>query len=124
MFLGCGIIVVGPRRSHGRPGAKGFCGVGMKFREPKWTFRRKTVCVVSDDHPSRDEIPLTCASSESVFESLPEIVASFKPGQFSPHDLLRRYHERRDRERRSSAPSPELIKEEEQREFSEIVDKG
>jgi hypothetical protein len=30
MFLGCGIIVIRPRRSDSRPKAKGFCGVDIE----------------------------------------------------------------------------------------------
>jgi hypothetical protein len=35
MFLGCGIIVVRPRRSDSRLRAKGFCGVGIEVWKPK-----------------------------------------------------------------------------------------
>jgi hypothetical protein len=123
MFLGCGIMVVGPRRSDGRPRAKGFCGVGMKFRKPKWISRRKTVNVASDGHSSYDEVPPSYASSESGFEALPEIVASFDPDEFNPGELLKRYHERRSRGRRSGAPSPESVVEEEYHEASGTTNK-
>jgi hypothetical protein len=106
MFLGCGTIVVGPRRSDGRPRAKGFCGVSMKFWKPKWMSRRKTINAASDGQ-SYGEVPPSYASSESGFERLPEIAASFDPDEFSPGELLKRYHERRSRGRPSDAPSPE-----------------
>jgi hypothetical protein len=114
MFLGCGIMVVGPRRSDGRPRAKGFCGVGMKFWKPKWMSRRKTLNVASSDHSSSDEIPPSYAPGESGSEGLPEIVASY------PGELLKRYQERRSRERRSCAPSPESVAKEE---YSETTNK-
>ena len=104
MFLGCGIMVVGPRRSDDRPRAKGFCGIGMEVWKPKWMSRRKTLNAASDDHSLL--LP-RYASVEGGFEGLPAIVTSY------PGELLKRYQERRYRERRSGAPSPESVVEEE-----------
>lgn len=117
-------MVVGPRRSNGRPRAKGFCGVRMNFRKPKWISRRKALRVPSGDHSSYDEVPPSYASSESGFEGLPEIIASFNPDEFNPGDLLKRYHERRSRERRSGAPSPDFVVEEEHHEGSGTTNKN
>ncbi len=118
MFLGCGIMVVGPRRSDGRPRAKGFCGVGMEVWKPKWMSRRKTLNAVSDDCPSYDEVPPSHASGESGFEDyLPGIVASY------PGELLKRYQERRSRGRQSGALLPESVAEEEHHEGSGTMNK-
>jgi hypothetical protein len=103
MFLGCGIMAVGPRRSDGRPRAKGFCGVGMEVWKPKWMSRRKTLNAASDDHSSYDKD----ASDENGREDLPKIIASY------PGELLKRYQDKRSRERRSGAPSPESVVEKE-----------
>jgi hypothetical protein len=103
MFLGCGIMVVGPRRSDGRPRAKGFCGVGIEVWKPKWMSRRKTLNAASGDHSSYNKIPLSYVSEESGFEGLPEIVVSY------PGELLKQYQERRSHERQSCALSPESV---------------
>ena len=68
--------------------------------------RRKTLNAVSDGHSFYDETPPSYASDEGRFEGLPEILASY------PGELLKRYHERRSRGRRSGAPSPEPVVEE------------
>jgi hypothetical protein len=118
MFLGCGIMVVGPRRSDGRPRAKGFCGVGMEVWKPKWMSRRKTLNAASNDHSSYDEVPPSYASGEGRFEDyMPGIVASY------PGELLKRYQERRSRERRSGAPSPESVVKEEYHEDNGTANK-
>ena len=110
-------MAVGPRRSDGRPRAKGFCGVGMEVWKPKWMSRGKTLNAASGHHSSYDEIPPSYASGESGFEGLPEIVASY------PGELLKRYQERRSRERRSCAPSPESVVKEEYHEYSGTANK-
>ena len=111
-------MVVGPRRSDGRPRAKGFCGVGMEVWKPKWMSRRKTLNAASDDCPSYGEVPPSHASGESGFEDyLPEIVASY------PGELLKRYQDKRSRERRSGAPSPESVVEKEYYEDSVTMKK-
>jgi len=117
MFLGCGIMAVGPRRSDGRPRAKGHCGVGVVFRKPKWMTRQKTSSVASDDHSSDDAPPgYINLSGERRFEGLPEMAASFDPHEFNLRELAKRFHERRalerSREKRSNAPSPEPMIEE------------
>jgi hypothetical protein len=104
-------MVVGPRRSDGRPRAKWHCGVGMMFRKPKWISRQKTSSAASDDHSSNDAPPsYSNPSGERSFEGLPEIVASFDPHEFDLGELVKRFRERRDlersREKRSNAPSP------------------
>jgi hypothetical protein len=116
MFLGCGLMVVGPRRSDGRTRAKGSCGVGMVFRKPKWMSRQKTLSAASGDHSSNDLPPSYIhASGEPSFEGLPEMVASFDPHQFNPGEFVKRFRERRalerSREKRSNAPSPEPVME-------------
>ena len=107
-------MVVGLRRSDGRPRAKRYCGVGVMFRKPKWISRRKTLNSVSDDQSCSDDVPpsYTDTPSESEFEGLPELLASFDPHEWNPHELLKRFRERRSRERRSNAPSPESTVEE------------
>jgi hypothetical protein len=72
--------------------------------------------------PSNDyyynEVPLSYASGKGRFKDyLPGIVASY------PGELLKRYHERRSRKRRSGAPSPESVVEEEHHEGSGITNK-
>jgi hypothetical protein len=111
MFLGCGIMAVGPRRSDGRPRAKGFCGVGMEVWKPKWMSRGKTLNTASDDHSSHDKD----ASDENGREDLPEIIASY------PGELLKRYQER-SRKRQSRAP-PESVVEEEYHDNSGAMNK-
>jgi hypothetical protein len=110
-------MVVGPRRSDGRPRAKGHCGFGMMFRKPNWTSRQKTSSAASDGHSSNDAPPSYINSSgERSFEGLPEMVASFDPHQFNPGEFVKRFRERRalerSREKRSNAPSPEPVMEE------------
>ena len=117
MFLGCGIIVVGPRRSDGRPRAKGHCGVGIMFRKPKWISRQKISSGASDEHSSDDAPPgYISLSSEHRFEGLPEMAASFDPHEFNLGELVKRFRERRaverSREKQSNALSPEAVMEE------------
>jgi hypothetical protein len=111
-------MVVGPRRSDGRPRAKRYCGVGMMFRKPKWISCRKTLNALPDRQPYSDDVPpsYTDTPSETKFEGLPELLASFDPHEWNPDELLKRFRERRSRdrsrERRSNAPSPEATVEE------------
>jgi hypothetical protein len=79
--------------------------------------RRKTLNAASGDHSSYDEIPPSYVLGESGFEGLPEIVVSY------PGELLKRYQERRSRERRSGALSPESVVEEEYHEDSRTANK-
>jgi hypothetical protein len=117
MFLGCGIMVVGPRRSDGKPRAKGFCGVGMEVWKPKWMSRRKALNAPSNDY-CYDEVPPSYVLGEGRFEDyLPGIVALY------PGELLKRYYERRSCKRRSSAPLPESVVEEEHYKGSGITNK-
>ena len=111
-------MVVGLRRSDGRPRAKHYCGFGMMFRKPKWTSRRKTLNAVSNDQPCSDEALPSYADvpGGSRFDGLPELFASFDPHEWNPDELLKRFRERRSLERsrdiRSNAPSPESAVEE------------
>jgi hypothetical protein len=125
MFLGCGIMVVGPRRSDGRPRAKQYCGVGMMFRKPKWISRQKILNATSDNQPCTDKVlpSYTDASGKDRFDGLPELFASFDPHEWNPDELLKRFRERRSRERRSNAPSPESAVEEKFHEGSESANK-
>jgi hypothetical protein len=119
---------VGPRKSNGRPRAKGYCGVGMMLRQPKFMSRGKTSSAVSDGHSSSDElIPIYIDTSEkSSLDGLPESLASFDPHKFKPGEFLKRFRARRycdkARETRSGAPSVESVIEEKTH-SSETLDK-
>jgi hypothetical protein len=104
-------MVVGPRKSHSRPGAKAYCGVSMKLRRPRFMSRAKTLSAASDGHSSSEE--LLPSYTESSPDGLPEALASFDPHEFKPGELLKRFRARRSRdrsrERRSGAPSVESM---------------
>jgi hypothetical protein len=118
MFLGYGIIVVGPRRSDSRPRAKGFYSISIEVWKPKWMSRRKTLNTVLDNCPSCGEVPPNHISGESGFEDyLPEIVALYSG------ELLERYQERRSRRRRSGTLLPESVAEEEYYKGSGTINK-
>jgi hypothetical protein len=69
MFLSFGLMAIGPKRSGGRPGAKGFVGVSKKIRRPRWLIRQ-----IEDNEGSSSE------SSESiVYDGLPEKLAAYNP---------------------------------------------
>jgi len=108
-------MVVGPRRSDGRPRAKGYCGVGMTFQKPKWMSRQKPSIAASDAHSFNDAPPSYInPSGERSFEGVPEMVASFDPHEFNLGELVKRFRERtaleRSRKKRSNAPSPEPVR--------------
>jgi hypothetical protein len=65
--------------------------------------RGKTLNAASDDHSFYDKN----ISDENGRKDLPKIIASY------PGELLKRYQDKRSRERRSGAPSPESIVEKE-----------
>jgi hypothetical protein len=119
MFLGCGMMVVGPRRSDGRPRGKGYCGIGTMLRLPKWMSRAKKLNAASNDQSSeRDPLYYADASSECSSEGLPEMIASFDPHEINRYEFLKRFRARRSHEksldkkargRRSGAPSLESV---------------
>lgn len=106
-------MFVGPRKSHGRPRAKGYSGVGIMLRRPRFMSHWKTSNTGSNGHSSSDELlpSYIDASEESSPDGLPEVLASF-----DPHELLERFRARRSRdrsrERRSGALSVESVMEE------------
>ena len=101
--------MVGRRRSDGRPRANRDYGVGMTFRKPKWISRRKKLNATSDGQSCSDEAPPshTDSSGKGRSDGFPELFALFDPHELNPDELLNRFRERRSRERRSNAPSPE-----------------
>lgn len=113
MSLGCGIMVVGPRRSHNEPGARVFCGATMNLRWPRFLSRRKTLSAPHDGHSSSEELLPSYVDFEGTSEGLPETLASFDPEKLKSGDFLQRYRARRfrdkARERRSGAPSLESV---------------
>jgi hypothetical protein len=91
MFLGYSIIFIGPRKSHGRPRAKGYYDVGIILRRPRFISRGKTLNAGSDGHSSSNE-PLpryTNTSEESSPDGFPEALASFDPHDYNPGELLK-----------------------------------
>jgi hypothetical protein len=106
-------MFVGPRKSDGRPRAKGYCGVGVTFKRPRFMSHGKTANIVCDGHSSTDELlpSYTDTFEESSLDGLPEVLASFDPHEYAPGEFLKRFRARRSRdgsrERRSGAPSAE-----------------
>ncbi len=74
-------MFVGPRKSHGKPRAKGYCGIGIMLRRPRFMSRGKTSNAGSDGHSSSDELlpRYTDTSEESSPDGFPEALASFDP---------------------------------------------
>jgi hypothetical protein len=114
IFLGCRLIAVGPRRSNGRPRAKGHYSVSIIFQKPKWISRQKILSRASNKHSSNNA-PLDYISllSEHRFEGLPKIAASFNPHEFNLGKLVKRFRKRRavkrSHEKQSNTLLPEAV---------------
>src|SRR5690348_6249731 len=101
MFVGFGVMWVGPRRSNGNARTKRYCGAGWMFRRPKWGVSRgKKLSSTTEDRSSDDNPPSYIdASTQSNFEGLPKIAVKFDPHDFNLRELVRRFRDERSRER-------------------------
>ncbi|MAD85091.1 MAG: hypothetical protein CL912_19195 [Deltaproteobacteria bacterium] len=101
MFVGFGVMWVGPRRSDGNARTKRYCGAGWMFRRPKWGVSRgKKLSSATEDRSSDDNPPsYTDASTQSSFEGLPKIAAKFDPHDFDLGELVKQFRDERSRER-------------------------
>ena len=94
-------MFIGPRKSHGRLRAKGYCSISIILRRPRFISRGKTSNAGSNGYSSSDE-PLpryTDMSEESSPDGFPEALASFDPYDYNPGELLKRFRTRRSRDR-------------------------
>jgi hypothetical protein len=108
MFVGIGIMWVGPRRSDGRSRAKRYCGAGWMFRRPKLGVSRTSIATEdrsSDDDPPRyidastnDGPPrYVDASTQSSLENFLKIAARIDPHDFDLGELVKRFRDERSR---------------------------
>jgi hypothetical protein len=79
MVLGDGIMAIGPKRSHRRPGARVYCGFNTKLYWPQFGFCKK-IANTSSDVQSGTEKLLPCYDETS---GLPKALALFDPHKFN-----------------------------------------
>jgi hypothetical protein len=129
MFVGCGIMIVGPERREDKPRGKGYIGIGFTFRRPKFMRRKEALKAISHNNSSSDTLlPSQGCKLDWLPEKLPELLPQVLE-LFDPHDIdFKQLRERcqairAERGRRSDAPSPESEIDEKLYESIETVDK-
>jgi hypothetical protein len=133
MFVGCGIMIVGPERREDKPRGKGYIGIGFTVRRPKFMRRKETLKAISHNNSSSDTLLPSNTPKGSKLDWQPEKLPELLPQileSFDPHDIdFKQLRERcqairaEKRGRRSGAPSPESEMDEKLYESSETVDK-
>jgi hypothetical protein len=115
MWLGCGIIFIGPRKSNRRLRAKGYYRVSVTFKRLRFIFHRKIANIVYDGHSFINELLLSYTNTfkERSLDGLPEVLALFDPHKYAPGEFLKRFRAKRSRdgsrERQSGALLAESI---------------
>jgi hypothetical protein len=101
-------MVVGPRRSDGRPRGKGHFGVGVMVQRPKWMTHVEALNAASYVNSPTEEVPPSYAESDREINSrgLHNLITSFDPHEFDLHELLKRFLVKRSGEKESRTLSP------------------
>ena len=92
MFVGCGIMIVGPERREDKPRGKGYISIGFTFRRLKFMRRKETLKAISYNNssfgtllPNNINTPKGSKLDwlpEKLPELLPQIIESL-----DPHDI-------------------------------------
>jgi hypothetical protein len=135
MFIGCGIMVVGPERREDKPRGKGYIGIGFTFQRPKFMRRKETLKATSDNNSSSNTLHLSDVNTpkgsklEWLLKKLPELLPQILES-FDPHDIdFKQIREQcqtiraEKRGKRSGALSPESETDEKLYKSSETTDK-
>jgi hypothetical protein len=138
MFVGCGIMIVGPERREDKPRGKRYCGIGITLQRPKFMRRKETLKAISHNNSSSDTLLSSYVNApklewlpeklpELLPELLPQILNSFEPHDFDFRQLGERYRaikaEGRDGGRRLNALSVESKMDGKLYESTETVEK-
>jgi hypothetical protein len=114
MFLGCGMMVVGPRRAHGKPRVKRYFGLGWIVRRPKWWASNGQTLEAGSGHCSAEETPpnYVHAAGGAAARGLLEILASLEElDEDALRDFRRQFLAERSRQNGhrtpTSMPAPE-----------------
>ena len=89
MFLGLGIIAIGPRRSRNRLGAKALYNISIKLQLPRFISHKKKINIASNSYSSSKDLLLSYVNTKSNCDGLPKVLVSFNPHKFKPIGL---YH--------------------------------
>jgi hypothetical protein len=116
MFVGCGIMIVGPERREDKPRGKRYYGISVTLQRPTFMRRKETLKAISHKNTSSDTLLPSYVNTpklewlpEKLPELLPQILISFEPHDFDFKQLGERYRaikaENRDGGRRCDALS-------------------
>jgi hypothetical protein len=105
MFIGFGLVIVGPKRHDGIPRLRKHFACTTTYQRPRWLSRRNKNDRGVGALPSALETQ-TVSNCEGGggggnLEALPEIFATFDPDEVDLHDLYTRFCVLRDGERKA-----------------------
>lgn len=109
-------MFIGPRKSQGKPKAKGYFNVSMKFQRLRFMLRGKALNAASDSYSTSNELlpGHIDSTKESNLDGFPEALTNFDPHEYKLSEFAKRFRTRRTRDRsrnrRSGAPSVESVK--------------
>jgi len=84
-------MIVELRKSHSKPRTKGYCGIDMMLRWPRFMFYgRKTANTEYDDYSSSDELlPNYSNTSETGSDEFPEALALFNLHKYNLSNFIK-----------------------------------
>lgn len=101
MFLGSKIIFIRPRKSQGKPKAKGYINISIIFRRRRFITHGKNLNVISDGHLSSDKFfsNYINISEKNSPDGVPKVLILLDLYEYNPGKFLKQFCAKKTRDK-------------------------